>query len=166
MAKKWTKEIFNRKSDDGIRIAEELIENIREQDRIDVLASGADLVFEICACLQDCETSYVYRGENGELLCIMGKSKYIPEAVGRCIYMLGTNALLDFDYQKQLLVKEAHSVIREWVNKHGVLFNAVNSTNYKSIRWLKGLGAIFVPEGVQVDDNVFYQFIITKGSVK
>ena len=166
MAKHWTKEIYDKTDKDGgIDIAEELLDNIRPQDAEDLVAMGGDTIFEICACLQDTETSYIYRGEKGELLCIMGISGYIPSAAGRCLYMLGTNAINDMSYKKQLLVTEAKNVIRQWVFTYGLVFNAVYEKNEKSMRWLKRLGAEFLPEAVQVGDKLFYQFIITKGSV-
>lgn len=166
MAKKWSKQLYNHNDRlGGIDIAEELLDNIREQDAEDMVASGVDMVFEICACLQNTEQSYIYRGDRGQLLCIMGISKYIPDAAGRCIYMLGTNAINDTSYIKQLLVTEAKKVIREWVFKHGIIFNAVNVNNEKSIRWLTKLGAIWLPEDIKTEKGLFKQFIITKGSV-
>lgn len=144
-------------------IAYELWTNIREQDAIDVAASGADIVFEICACLQLAEESWIYRGENGELLCIMGKSKAEKDTVGRSIYMLGTNAINN--YKKELLFREARKVIKEWVEQHGCLFNVVYCENAASKRWLTRMGAEWLPEMFKVDGKLFYQFVITKKGV-
>lgn len=166
MAKKWTKELYNNDRTGGIDIADELINNMREQDMLDLIASGGDVVFEICGSLQGCKESYVYRGENGELLCIMGISGYIPEAAGRCVYMLGTNAINEFSYYKSLLVSEARRVIGEWVKKYGIIFNAVNIENEKSQRWLTRLGAVWLPEKIKTDKGTFLQFIITEEGFK
>ena len=164
MVKKWTKELYDGSRDGGILIAEELMNNIRKQDEDDLVASGGDVVFEICGSLQGCEENYVYRGENGELLCIMGISGYIPEAAGRCVYMLGTNAINDMSYYKQLLVTEAKNVINNWVTAYGLIFNAVNVENQKSIRWLTRLGAKWLPEEIKTDKGTFRQFVIMKGA--
>lgn len=163
MAKKWTKELFNNKEQDGIEIATELWANIREQDAVDVAASGNDIVFEICACLQLAQESWIYRGERGELLCIMGISKFDRNAVGRSIYMLGTDFING--YKKELLIKEARQVITQWVKQYGCLFNAVYSENERSIRWLKRMGAEFLSEGFTIDGKLFYQFVITERGV-
>lgn len=163
MVKKWTKELYDKSRDGGILIAEELMNNIRKQDEDDLVASGGDVVFEICASIQETERTYVYRGENGELLLIMGISGYIPDAAGRCVYMLGTNALNDLSYVKQLLVTEAHKVVDEWVTMYGLIFNAVNVENEKSIRWLTRLGAKWLPEDIQTPKGLFKQFVIMKG---
>ena len=166
MAKKWTCTEYDCSRDGGILLAEELLNNIREQDKMDLIATGGDVVFEICGSLQETEKSYVYRGEDGELLCIMGISRYVPDAAGRCVYMLGTNALNDISYVKQLLFTEARRVIGNWIEHYGIIFNAVNVDNKRSIAWLTRLGAIWLPEKIHTSNGIFQQFIITKGSVK
>lgn len=165
MAKKWSKTLYDGSRDGGLDIVIELFENMREQDKADLVASDGDVIFEICACLQQTKESYIYRGEHGELLCIMGISGYIPEAAGRCVYMLGTETINDTSYVKQLLVTEARKVIGEWVNTYGLIFNAVNVENEKSLRWLTRLGAVWLPEEIKTAKGRFRQFIITKGSV-
>lgn len=132
----------------------------------DIIATGGDMVFEICGSLQGCKENYIYRGENGELLCVMGISRYMPEAPGRCVYMFGTNAINDMSYQKQLLITEARKVIGKWVKKYGIIFNAVNVENEKSRRWLTRLGAVWLPEKIKTDNGTFLQFIITERSFK
>lgn len=166
MAKKWTKTKYTNDRNGGIDLADELLKNIRPQDRDDLIATGGDIIFEICGSLQACKENYVYRGEHGELLCIMGISGYMPDAPGRCVYMFGTNALDNFSYYKQLLVIEARNVIGKWVRKYGIVFNAVNIENEKSRRWLTRLGAVWLPEKIETVRGTFLQFIITEGSFK
>lgn len=164
MVKKWTKELYDGSRDGGILIAEELMNNIRKQDEDDLVATGGDMVFEICGSIQGTEKTYIYRGEQGELLCIMGISGYIPAAAGRCVYMLGTNAINEPSYVKQLLFTEAKKVITDWVNEYGLIFNAVNIENNKSIRWLTRLGAKWLPEEIRTGKGTFRQFVIMKGA--
>lgn len=164
MVKKWTRELYDGSRDGGILIAEELVNDIRKQDEDDLVATGGDVIFEICGSIQEADKTYVYRGEEGELLCIMGISGYIPAAAGRCVYMLGTNAINEPSYIKQLLITEAKKVIKDWVNQYGLIFNAVNVENEKSIRWLTRLGAIWLPEDIKTDKGLFKQFVIMKGA--
>ena len=166
MAKKWSKEKYTDDSYGGFDVAYELINDMREQDMQDIVASGGDVVFEICASLQGCQENYIYRGENEELLAIMGISTPIPNTKGRSIWMLGTNALNDMSYYKQLLITEAKQVIAQWVKEYGLLFNAVNKNNDKSIRWLTRLGAEWNGETIEIDGNVFLKFTITERGVK
>lgn len=165
MAKKWTKQQYDPNDrNGGVDIADELMRNIRAQDAIDMYAAGGDGVFEICSSIQYSSETYVYRGEDGEILCVMGISKYVPEAAGRCVYMLGTNAINSMSYYKQLLITEARKVIGEWLEKYGLVFNAVNEQNEKSIRWLTRLGAVWLPEKVKTINGTFVQFVITERS--
>lgn len=164
MAKKWTKERFIPYDMDAVEIAKELMANMREQDKQDMVSTSFKGLFdEICSNILCVEECYIYRGEARELLCIMGKGAPGIDCVGKLIYMLGTNAINN--YKRELLVTEARAVIKSWALQHGLLYNAVQVDNEAYQRWLTRLGAIWLPEPMLIEGREFKQFIITEGSV-
>lgn len=161
MAKKWSKEMFpNGGQGIGYEEVYELCSDLREQDKEDLEALGDDAVFGIMSSMKYDEETWLYRNDKGEMLCIFGFSRPNPGAPGRNIWMVGTNKLYD-GYVKELLFKEARYMIFGWVARFGLLYNAVYEKNKRSINYMKRvLGAIFVPEDLVYNGNVFKQFYI------
>lgn len=159
VAKKWTVEIFNNDVDneEAVPLALELVENMRPQDLEDIKATGQDEGFMIIKCLRMSEETRIYRGEDGKLLCLLGKGFPSWSAPGRSIWMIGTNELYN-GYAKELLFKEARNVLNDWKREHGILHNAVYEGNKKSIQYLTRLGAVFLPEVMISEGNRFYSF--------
>lgn len=158
MAKKWTVEIIdNDKKENLIPLIEELMQDIRPQDKED-LEAGSDPVFCLIGSIKLDEETRVYRGEDGKLLAIFGKSRMEWGAPGRGIWMVGTNELYN-GYVKELLMKEAKRVLHGWLRKHGLLHNIVYEKNITSIRYLTRLGAIFLDDPRETwDGHKFYAF--------
>ena len=161
MAKAWSKELYvDGAKGIGIDIVNELCENLREQDKIDLEALGHDTAFGIIMSMRLDEETWLYRNDKGELLCILGVGKPNPGVPGRNIWMVGTDKLYD-GYVRELLFKEAQYMITKWLICYGLLYNAVYEKNTRSINYMKRvLGAVFIPEDIVNGDKVFKQFYI------
>lgn len=161
MAKAWTKKLFeNKPTGEGLELANELLEDLRPQDDIDLEASGSDKVFTLVACLRLSEEAWVYRNDKSELLGIVGKTYPTKGAPGRSIWMLATNKVND-GYVRTLLMREAKELIGYWVKQHGLLYNAVYEKNKTSINYMtKVLGARWLPEPIVFEGRRFLQFYI------
>lgn len=159
MAKKWTVEIMGKDKKDRLikSLITELMADIRPQDKED-LEAGNDPIFCLIGSINLDEETRVYRGEDGKLLAIFGKSRMEWNAPGRGIWMVGTNELYN-GYVKELLMKEAKKVLHGWLRQHGLLHNIVYEKNITSIRYLTRLGAIFLDEPRETwDGHKFYAF--------
>lgn len=164
VVKKITQEIFDPHNTKAscVDAVLELEENLREQDRIDLKATGEDLGFMIIKSIQLSDVVYFYRGEKGELLCVLGIGPISLESPGRSVWMLGTNAIVDGGYVKDLLFKEARKMINYWADKAGLLHNVVYAKNKRSIAYLTRLGAVWLPETIVcTDDTEWCKFYIT-----
>lgn len=150
----WSVEKFtNTNGASAIDLIDELQESIREQDYADLVCTGGDACFGIIQSLAVTEEGYIYRDDQGRLLCIVGLCREFSDAVGRCIWMLGTKHIMQGTYIKSLLIRESRQVVARWVSQHGLLYNCVNRDNEKSIRWLTWLGGRFLykqAEGKQI----------------
>lgn len=164
MAKKITQEIFDPHDTkaDCVDVVFELEENLREQDRIDLKATGDDLGFMIIKSIRLSDVVYFYRGEKGELLCVLGIGRLSFESPGRNVWMLGTKAIEEGGYVKDLLFREARKMIKYWADKAGLLHNVVYAKNVRSMAYLTRLGAVWLPETLLcTDDTEWCKFYIT-----
>lgn len=164
VAKKITLEIFDPHDlkAECVDTVLELENNLRPQDRADLEAVGGDIGFNIIKSIRLSDVVHIYRGEKGELLCLLGKGPISFEAPGRSVWMLGTNAIIDGGYVKDLLFKEARKVIGEWAGQHGLLHNVVYSKNVRSMVYLTRLGAVWLPETIICADGTEWcKFYIT-----
>lgn len=161
MAKKWTAEEIDLDKYDVAKLVVELLDDIREQDKEDLLASGNDEAFAVIGSIRLSEKVLVYRGEDGKLLCILGVGLPSWQSVGRGVWMIGTNELYN-GYVKEVLVKEGYYVFHKFAQEYGLIHNVVYEKNKTSIRYLKYLGAVFLTEAkVTADGKKFCQFYMT-----
>ena len=56
---------------------------------------------------------------------------------------------------------EAKKVVGAWADRYGLLQNVVSEENTKSIHYMeKVLGAVFLPEDLKINNNVWKPFYI------
>ena len=97
--------------------------------------------------------------DNDKPLCVYGVSNTSLNGM-HCIYFLGSK---DFErsltLQKQFL-KVSRNIIGEWLQTREVLFNYIHKENYRTIRWLKSLGAVI---HYDINDGDMVLFTLRKG---
>lgn len=166
VAKKFTRELFNNDPNESTAdLVYELMQNIRDQDMLDLKADDGDPEFQVMSSLRLSDEAYIYRGESGELLCVFGIGHIEGDFPGRTVWMLGTKDIEK--YKRELLVKEAKAVIADWLQRFGLLYNAVHESNEKSRRWLTRLGARWMDdERVGAHKDFIPFFIAREGVIK
>ena len=164
MARKWTVEQLHPEDSkvSFVDLVHELIENMRERDKLDLQDTCEDVTWGIIASLRLSEELYVYRNDEDKALCVVGKTMADSGCVGRAIWMVGTNYLNE-GYVKTILFKEARKLIAKWVKQHGLLYNCVHEDNIKSIRYMTMLGAKWLPDMNVRNGKKFYSFYIAGG---
>ena len=136
---------------------EELINNLREVDKMEVKAMGYDRLREaIDISLNYAYISFVAKGEDNATLCIFGLSSLVHREYGRAVWFLGTE---EMDKYQREFVHYAKIIINEMLKEHERLYNYVSVRNDKSIRWLKRLGASF-SEPFLINGEEFVIFVM------
>jgi hypothetical protein len=118
---------------------ERLAANLREQDRIEVMASDgltpAEAVYSswrgshICRCIL---------GDDGQEVGICGVN-------GEVIWLLGTAELTSTRSHRLQLARRGREWVDELMETHKRLHNLVFAANVESVRWLQSLGFTVYP---------------------
>lgn len=166
MAKSYIVDTFfpgteSTKDENLIALSIELEKNLRDEDVEDLIASCGDVGFGIIGSMKHSEVLHAFRDEAGKLLIVVGLGRFDMGCVGRSIWAVGTKELANG--HSKFLVGEGKKLIDGWAQKYGLLFNCVHENNRKSIRFMTALGAVWLPEGVEVDGHKFLNFYIVGG---
>lgn len=138
----------------------ELCEDLRPQDRLDLMAACGDAEDAIKQSISCSEIVHVYYADNGKCISMLGLGRQDNYTLGRQIWSVSSNEI-NKGYVRPLLITEAKKVVGEWADKYGLLQNVVNVDNEKSIHYMeKILGAVFLPEDLKINNNVWKPFYI------
>ena len=136
---------------------EELINNLREVDKMEARAMGYDRLREaVDTSLNYAYISFVAKGEDNTTLCIFGLSSLVHSEYGRAVWFLGTK---EMDNYSREFVYYSKIIINEMLKEHDRLYNYISVYNDKSIRWLKRLGASF-SEPFLINGEEFILFVM------
>lgn len=126
--------------EDRKRLAKELEENLRDVDRREIEGMGFSVHQGVESSICDDLPVYVGRAaDTGALVCCWGLQEIYCHYI---IWALGTDEMEHF---KRPFVMESKKIIDKWLDKYGCLGNTVACFNRRAIRWLKSLGAEFMP---------------------
>lgn len=142
----------------------ELVEDLRPQDKADLIAACGDAETAIMQSIAFSDTVYVFLNDKQKCISMLGIGTLAGSGIGRSIWSVSANDINN-GYVKSLLIKKAKEIIEKWVNKVGMLQNVVNVENKTSIHYMeKILRAVFLPETFIANGHVWKSFyIIPKG---
>lgn len=140
-------------------IAQELYDNIRLADQLEMRELGEDCPGYIIDSMEVSDILYQARTNDGKLLCVMGTSPSpkLPEGY-HVVWCLGTKEL---SRHKREFVVQGHAVLKEFLFRKGTLFNIISVNNTEAITWIKHQGAHFYGE-VKVRKGIFKPFFIER----
>ena len=162
MAREYTLKVYsvNERLYYLLKEVKELTENLRPQDRLDLMAACGDAEDAIKQSIACSESVYVYYDDKGKCISMLGLGARDVYTLGRQVWSVSSNEI-NKGYVKSLLITEAKKVVGEWADKYGILQNVVNADNTKSIHYMeKVLGAVFLPEDLKINNNVWKPFYI------
>lgn len=138
----------------------ELVDDLRPQDMADLIAACGNAEDAIRMSVAFSELVYFYLDDTGKCISVLGLGAHDDATLGRQVWSVSTNEV-EQGYIKSLLIKEAKNVVGAWAHKYGLLQNLVNVDNEKSIHYMeKILGAVFLPEDLKINNNVWKPFYI------
>lgn len=141
------------------KVAEELYENIRLADKLEMIDLCEDCSGYVLDSMEMSDLLYQARTEDGKLLCVMGTapSPKLPEGY-HVVWCLGTKEL---SKHKREFVVLGRAILKEFLFRKGTLFNIISVKNTEAITWIKHQGAHFYGE-VKVRNGVFKPFFIER----
>ena len=143
-----------------LKEVKELMEDLRPQDRLDLMAACGDAEDAIKQSISCSESLYVYYDDKGKCISMLGLGARDFFTLGRQVWSVSSNEI-NKGYVKSLLIKEAQLVVGEWAKRYGLLQNVVYIDNEKSKHYMeKILGAVFLPENLVVNGHTWQPFYI------
>ena len=143
-----------------LKEVKELMEDLRPQDRLDLMAACGDAEDAIKQSIACSESVYVYYDDKGKCISMLGLGARDFYTLGRQVWSVSSNEI-EKGYVKSLLITEAKKVVGAWADRYGLLQNVVSEENTKSIHYMeKVLGAVFLPEDLKINNNVWKPFYI------
>lgn len=143
-----------------LKEVKELMEDLRPQDRLDLMAACGDAEDAIKQSISCSESLYVYYDDKGKCISMLGLGARDFYTLGRQVWSVSSNEI-NKGYVKSLLIKEAQLVVGEWAKRYGLLQNVVYIDNEKSKHYMeKILGAVFLPENLVVNGHTWQPFYI------
>ena len=121
---------------------DELIANLREADRQELLAGDGDPAAAVVRSVRDSTWALALRVD-GKLACIFGVAP-LDGLLGRrgSPWMLGTPVI---DRNPRVLIDMSPAYLDTMLGQYPHLINRVDARNRRSIRWLKWLGFTLHP---------------------
>lgn len=138
----------------------ELASDLRPQDKADLIAACGDVETAINQSIAFSDTVYVFINDKNKCFSMLGIGTVDGSAIGRSIWSVSANDINN-GYVKTVLFKLAREIIKEWVDKAGMLHNVVHAENKTSIHYMeKVLGAVFLPETFIANGHEWKPFYI------
>ena len=162
MAREYTLKVYsvNEKLYYLLKEVKELTENLRPQDRLDLIAACGNEEDAIKQSISCSEIVHVYYDDKGKCISMLGLGARDFYTLGRQVWSVSSNEI-EKGYVKSLLITEAKKVVGAWADRYGLLQNVVSEENTKSIHYMeKVLGAVFLPEDLKINNNVWKPFYI------
>ena len=162
MARQYQRVVYHTKDNLMFVLKEvkELMEDLRPQDRLDLMAACGDAEDAIKQSISCSESLYVYYDDKGKCISMLGLGARDFYTLGRQVWSVSSNEI-NKGYVKSLLIKEAQLVVGEWAKRYGLLQNVVYIDNEKSKHYMeKILGAKFLRESLTIDGKEWKQFYI------
>lgn len=119
---------------------EDLIQNLCEEDRIEILGTGAEVDWGIRSTVETSVESCAATTDKGEVICLFGitaENAILGEASP---WFLSTPLLKEYRREVAICAKP---VLDKWLAEYGVLTNYVDSRHTRAISWLRHMGATF-----------------------
>lgn len=114
----------------------QLAENLRPEDKAEILAFSDDVAGTILNALQ--HSSWAYTVEvDGELACMFGVGALSLLSESGVPWMLGTDVI---NRNKRSVITYGKQYIQAMLKEYPHLWNMVHAENKRSIKWLKRLG--------------------------
>lgn len=115
---------------------EQLIANLRKEDKAEILAYSDDIAGTITHALQ--HSAWARAAEvDGELACLFGVGPVSMLSESGVPWMLGTDVM---NRNKRSVITFGKQYIQAMLNEYPHLWNMVHAENKRSIKWLKRLG--------------------------
>lgn len=138
----------------------DLATNLCEEDRVEILGTGSDILWGIESSVKSSEESCVALTPDGQVICMFGITtgwQLIGEA---CPWFLATELI--HNYRREV-VKLAGPVLQKWLSQYGILTNYVDSRHARAISWLRHMGATFeeIP-AFGIYRRPYYKFTLRK----
>ena len=138
----------------------QLVSDLRPQDRLDLMYACGDAEDAIKQSISCSEIVHIYYDDKGKCISMLGLGARDFYTLGRQVWSVSSNEI-NKGYVKSLLITEAKKVVGAWADRYGLLQNVVSDENTKSIHYMeKVLGAVFLPEDLKINNNVWKPFYI------
>ena len=119
---------------------EDLIANLCEEDRIEILGTGAAVDWGIRSTVEASTQSCAARTKEGEVICLFGVTTENALLGEASPWFLSTNLI--YKYRREVAIF-AKPVLDKWLADYGLLTNYVDSRHARAISWLQHMGATF-----------------------
>lgn len=134
--------------------AEDLIENMREIDKLEVSCFGHSPRQAVERSISESDVSLTVLSKKGKVMAIFGAG--VTEEPH--IWLLGTKEL---DKNPLTLLRHCHKWITSFVEVYGEVSNWIHADNLVCLRWLQWCGAE-ISEPVEVQGELLRKFNIRK----
>ena len=143
------------RSEDMKTIAEELYNNLRLADKVEMVQLHKDNLEYVYNSMLFSDILYQARDKAGNLLCVTGVAA-IECDTGYCVWGLGTKAL---SRHKRDFVRYGRLIMKEYLTRCGELKNFIGVENEEALTWVKHFGAEF-KKTIKLGDGMFVPFVI------
>lgn len=143
------------RSEDMKTIAEELYNNLRLADKVEMVQLHKDNLEYVYNSMLFSDILYQARDKAGNLLCVTGVAA-IECDTGYCVWCLGTKAL---SRHKRDFVRYGRLIMKEYLTRCGELKNFIGVENEEALTWVKHFGAEF-KKTIKLGDGMFVPFVI------
>ncbi len=137
-----------------------LATNLCEEDRIEILGAGSDILWGIDSTVNSSEQSCAALTVTGEVICLFGVTTGLELLGEACPWFLATDLI--HKYRREVYIFSG-KVVDTWLGQYGTLTNYVDSRHARAISWLKHMGAAFeeIP-AFGIYRRPYYKFTLRK----
>lgn len=143
------------RSEDMKAIAEELYNNLRLADKVEMVQLHKDNLEYVYDSMLFSDKLYQARDKAGNLLCVTGVAG-IECDTGYCVWCLGTKEL---SRHKRDFVRYGRKLMNEYISRCHELKNFIGVENEEALTFIKHMGAELL-EPVKLGDGMFVPFVI------
>lgn len=138
----------------------ELAENLCEEDRVEILGTGADILWGIESTVRASDEVCAASTQDGKLICMFGITTGLELLGEASPWFLATELI--HQYRREVFFL-SNRVLDHWLSQHETLTNYVDSRHARAISWLKHMGATFeeIP-AFGIYRRPYYKFTLRK----
>ena len=117
---------------------------IREEDKRELASwSGSEPGLALVESVVASKKSWLcYARDTFKLICVFGYSVE-PTLKGICVWVVGTENLYDYRHE---FTSVSTSIMNNWLNKFGAIYNLIDLRNVTHVQWLIQLGFELPPD--------------------